>query len=321
MKRIIVLVVLLLSAVTVQAVELGGGYNEQIGSIYNALIVKSRVKWVRAYVNIPRNYLTYGSNLNPPGTPPTYPIAGVVEDNIFQEPDHVGSDADVLAVAAVDRLINAKTARVDCQPIKIILSLKHDFTYPYQDKPPVGRVPTTIAEWGYLLTAIETLLTTNNRGQYIDILVVGNEPMYEVQPNTDQTTADNYVAYLNFLIGNLDALKKSNHWGFEIFVGALNRPSFLTAPPNTILPAVLNVLQSNPTSVAGIDLHEHVMDPSEALLDIQLVKQYLQPGQKIISTEFSLIELWTYHQKNPLGSGAREMATRKRLSCGSGSMI
>jgi hypothetical protein len=297
-----VLAALLSSAVTARAVELGGGYNEQLANIYNALIVKSGVKWVRAYVNIPRNCLTFAY---PFGTPPPNPITGIVEGNIFQETSHVSSDADVLAVAAVDRLINTKAVMVDGQPMKIILSLKQDFTYPYANVPPFGRVPTTIEEIGYLLTAIENLLTTNDRGKYIDILVVGNEPMYEVQPNTDQATADNYVAYLNVLIPALEALRSNNNWGFQIFVGALNHPSSPDNAGNTILPAVLNFLRDNPQRVAGIDLHEHVMDPNDVVGDIQLVKQYLQPGQKIISTEFSLIELWNARQNQPLGQWGR----------------
>jgi hypothetical protein len=76
------------------------------------------------------------------------PITGIVEGNIFQETSHVSSDADVLAVAAVDRLINTKAVMVDGQPMKIILSLKQDFTYPYANVPPFGRVPTTIEEIG-----------------------------------------------------------------------------------------------------------------------------------------------------------------------------
>lgn len=52
----------------------------------------------------------------------------------------------------------------------------------------------------------------------------------------------------------------------------------------------------------GIDLHEHVMSPCDVLDDIHVVKQYLQPNQKIISTEFSLILLWDAHQNDTLGS-------------------
>ncbi len=297
MNRIALLFAVLMSSpLASQAVELGGGYNEQISDINHALIAKSGVRWVRAYVNVPRNYLIYA---NPPDSDPPNPITGIVERNLFQSLDHVSSDADVLAVAAVDKLIDTKAVMVDCRPTKIILSLKHDFTYPY--KPPHGRVPSTIDEWGNLLTAIETLLTTKDRGKNIDILVVGNEPMFEVQPNTDQETADNYAAYLNFLIGNLHELKNDNGWTFEIFVGALNRPSSLTSPVNTIVPAVLSVLHDNPQLVAGIDLHEHVMDPTEVSLDIELVKHFLQPNQKIISTEFSLIELWKDRVGKPLG--------------------
>jgi len=297
MNRIALLIAVLMSCpLASQALELGGGYNEQIADINHALIAKSGVTWVRAYVNVPRNYLTYG---NPPDSDPPNPITGIVEGNLFQSLDHVSSDADVLAVAAIDKLIDTKAVMLDCRPVKIILSLKHDFTYPY--KPPHGRVPGTIAEWGNLLTAIETLLTTNDRGKNIDILVVGNEPMFEVQPNTDQETADNYAAYLNFLIGNLHALKIEMGWTFEIFVGALNRPSNVTSPANVIVPAVLGVLQDNPDLVAGIDLHEHVMNPNDVADDIRFVKDFLQPRQKIISTEFSLIELWKDRTDKPLG--------------------
>ena len=299
MKRVIVLAAFLVSSVAAQAVELGGGYNEQLADVYNALIVKSKIKWVRAYVNIPRNYLTYQY---PPFTALPNPIGGVMEGNLYQQPDHVSSDADVLAIAAVDRLIYAKTVKVHCDPIKVILSLKHDFTYPYNDKFPFGRVPTTPEEQEYVFEAIKTLLETNDRGQYIDILVVGNEPMFEIQPNTEESTASAYFNYLNFLVPKLDDLKNTKGWNFDLFVGALNRPSNLNTPPNTILPAVLNFLQANPKRIAGIDLHEHVMEPTDVRLDIQLVKQYLQPGQKIIATEFSLIELWNAHQNDLLGA-------------------
>jgi len=36
--------------------EVGAGYNEQIANINNSLVAKSGVRWVRAYVNLPRNY-------------------------------------------------------------------------------------------------------------------------------------------------------------------------------------------------------------------------------------------------------------------------
>lgn len=304
MRWVVVVAMLVLTVVGAEALELGANYNEALADVYNALIVKSGVTWVRAYVNVPRNFLTHCGIL--PIFPATCPITGVLDGNIFQEPAHVSSDADVLAVAAVDKLINTKTVLVNGQPIKIILSLKHDFTYPYADEPPFGRIPDTDAERGFLIEAITKLLTTNGRGQHIDILVVGNEPMFEIQPNNLQTTADNYVKYLNELITALDALKQQKEWTFEIYVGALNHASVLgPAPPapgaNTIRQAVLDVLQSNPKRVAGIDLHEHVMSPSDALLDILAVKPYLQPGQRIISTEFSLVLLWFAHQKDPLG--------------------
>lgn len=302
-----------------RATELGGGYNEQIANLNNSIIAKSGVKWVRAYVNLPRNYLTFGEieNIDPPGL--VYPIVGAVEGNITQPLAAVSSDADVLAIAALDQLINAKSVVVGGGPVKVILSLKHDFSYPYPVGQPIPAngfpdwdTPEGKAEIEVLLTTIKGLLTTHNRGNAIDIIVTGNEPMFEIQPNTSPETAANYGKYLNVLISQLDAWKQEqnllagNNWKYQIFVGALNSPipppdPLLPELPNQILPVVLNVAQTNPL-VDGLDLHEHVMDPREARSDIRYVKSFLRSDQKIISTEFSIIKLLAANQNEPLGS-------------------
>lgn len=211
MTRIFVLLLLLISKL--EALELGAGYNEQLANIYNPLIVKSGSKWARAYVNVTRNYMTYA---NPVNTAPPNPINGYIQANIYQYPAHVSSDADVLAISVLDNLVFTKTQSVGLEPVKIILSLKHDFTYPYQNVAPYGSVPDTESERQFLFDAIQGLLETNSRGQYIDILVVGNEPMFEMQPNTDPDTATRYIEYLDFLIPRLVALKASKGWAFAI---------------------------------------------------------------------------------------------------------
>ncbi|MBI4469733.1 MAG: hypothetical protein HY650_10470 [Acidobacteria bacterium] len=110
----------------------------------------------------------------------------------------------------------------------------------------------------YLMRAIEKFLTTHNRGAYIHILVVGNEPMFEV-PDSD---ADKYEAYLQFLIDRVDALRTANAgWTYEIFTGALNRASELGAkvPPHPILQKIITITKEN-TKVSGIDLHLSYFD-------------------------------------------------------------
>ncbi len=307
--------------------EIGAGYNEQIANINNSVIAKSGVRWVRAYVNLSRNYWVFKDTFSPPPSPtpspwPRSPITGLVEGNIIQEASNVSSDADTLAVSALDQLINAKTVFSGGAPVKVILSLKHDFSFPYPEKAtvPPDQFPdlntaSGLAEIQEMVASIENLLITNNRGDNIDILVTGNEPMFEIQPNSDPDTARKYKLYLNYLIQQLVDLKASentktvagvqNTWDFQIFVGALNSP--INPPPsaNVILPAVLEVARDN-VNVSGIDLHEHVAATGEVRSDIQYVKDQTKfrplgglPLQ-IISTEFSIIRLFEANMNNPV---------------------
>jgi hypothetical protein len=303
--------------------EIGAGYNEQIANINNSVIAKSGARWVRAYVNLSRNYWVFANTFSPPPSPTPSPwprsaITGLEEGNIIQQTSNVSSDADTLAVAALDQLINAKTVFADGAPVKVILSLKHDFSFPYPDKAivPPDQFPdfstaSGKAEIEEMVASIENLLITNNRGDSIDILVTGNEPMFEIQPNSDPDTARKYKLYLNYLLAELVSLKarqnlkSGNTWDFQIFVGSLNSP--INPPPaaNVILPAVLEVARDN-VNVAGIDLHEHVAATDEVHSDIQYVKDQTKfralgalPLQ-IISTEFSIIRLFEANLNNPL---------------------
>ncbi len=307
--------------------QIGAGYNEQIADINNATVARSGARWVRAYVNLSRNYWTFANTFSPPPSPTPSPwprsaITGLVEGNIVQENSAVSSDADTLAVAALDQLINTKTVFAKGQPVKVILSLKHDFSYPYPsnakvppDQFPDAATPAGLAEVQEMVASIENILVTNNRGDSIDILVTGNEPMFEIQPNNDPDTARKYKLYLNYLITALVNLKASqnmlvgNSWDFQIFVGALNSPlDAARATSNVILPAVLEVARDN-VNVDGIDLHEHVADTRQVRKDIQYVKHETklrpigaQPLQ-LISTEFSIIQLFEEWMTKPATSG------------------
>jgi hypothetical protein len=308
--------------------EIGAGYNEQIANINNEIIDKSGARWVRAYVNLARNYWVFANTFPPPQpspTPnpwPTSAITGIIDGNLIQQASSVSSDADTLAVAALDQLINTKSVFANGSPVKVILSLKHDFSYPYPgnatispDQFPDFATPAGKAEIELMVDSIINILTTNNRGNSIDIVVTGNEPMFEIQPNNNPDTGRKYKLYLNYLIDELVALKaqqntlSGNSWDFQIFVGALNSkldPS--NAAANVIIPAVLEVARDN-VNVSGIDLHEHVADPKQVRADIQYVKDNTkfrplgaQPLQ-LISTEFSMIKLFEANMNNAQNVG------------------
>jgi hypothetical protein len=295
--------------------ELGGGFNGYLGDIDNALILTSGIKWARAYINIQRNFLTFT------GCPGSSCTVGVLSDNINgaqSDPNDdaasFSSDEDVLAVYAVDGLVAAKSvgcqpppANGTCPPFKIILSLKLDFKYDGAGIPaPNSRYETAIFK------AVTQFLTNNNLGSQIDILVLGNEPMYETPlgttPAESIAAALKYGTFLNRFIDKVWALKTVHPpapgvWNYDIYTGSLDKPYYYVGPSakpewkQTFGPLIQNIIwitARNP-KVTGIDLHEHVMSVDAAAGDVDYVNgQIFRAGaiKKIISTEFSLVPLW-----------------------------
>ena len=306
MKRLIILAVLLLSPMSAGAQELGGGYNQFIPDIYNGLVARSKVKWVRAFLNIPRNYLVFDPMCIDFGC-----VVNVLSSNISEPPDAVSTEDEMLAIAAASKIPELKSVSVDGQPIKIILSLKLDYKYQNMGVPSVDSPAGQ-----YLMSAIEELLTNANLGSYIDILVVGNEPMFEVPISEAGRCPDgNYCKLLNALIDEVYGLKAANGWSYQIFTGALNHAyeNGTTIPPNPILADIIDITKTNP-KVSGIDLHEHVQSVAEADSDLNFIRNTEGITKEIISTEFSLVELWNSHANDHLGAwGARNGFSRDTL--------
>lgn len=188
MKKITLLLFSLLSLQTAFAQEIGANFNENIENIDPSLLSKAEVKWVRAFVNIPRYFLTVDKNGK---------ITGVNNKAI--------KNFDI------SPLTNLKGN-------KIILSLKLDFKFKK-----IGAPEENSMEETYLLNAIKLFLSEKNLGGKIKILVVGNEPMWET-PNGD---AKKLGAITNKIITLSNDLKISQNWNYEIFTGALNRVSEL----------------------------------------------------------------------------------------------
>jgi len=281
MNRMIAGAALLVSGTMMaHSAELGGNYNQYLYDIDNSLIAKSGITWVRGFINIPRNFLVVDSSGR---------VTGVLDSNISQEPDSDSDDTDILAISAVSKLIDAKSVMVGGHPVKVILSLKLDFKYMKMGVPEAGS-----PAMDYLISAVEKCLVKNNLGASIDILVVGNEPMWET-PDGD---ADKYEAFLNLLIDKLDGLRAANAgWKYEIFTGALNRASELKN--NAILRKIVKITEEN-SKVAGVDLHLHVGAISAAEDDVSFARQTFGKDKKIISTEFSLVHLWDNHRNDAL---------------------
>jgi hypothetical protein len=326
MKRIVVLAALLLGVAftalpasasgppPVTLPQLGGGFNGYLGDINNSLILKSGVKWARAYIDVQRNFLTFS------GCPGPQCSVGVLASNIVDtevyaktDPDTVSPVDDVLAVYAVKKLVAAKSVGcqppVDgsCPPFNLILSLKLDFDYKNAGIPePNSQYEKAIFD------AVTLFLTYNDLGSQIDILVLGNEPMFETPlgntPQASALAAAKYATFLTRFIAMLHGLQ-SNHspyidlWDFKIFTGSLDRPySYVSSSASNrsrntfgpIIQSIIDITAKNP-NVAGIDLHEHVASIKDAANDVDYVNaQFALAGanRQIISTEFSMVLLW-----------------------------
>lgn len=290
MRIVAIVLVLLLVAPGARATELGANYNQYLPDIYNGALARAGVRWVRGFVNVQRNYLTFDA-------PNPSVITGVLEGNIAQKGDIVSGSADILAVQAVDKFVEVKGMKVRGERLKTILSLKTDFKVGCVVGKPaacagVPAVGTPAMQ--SLLTAIHDRLLANDLGAYVDILVVGNEPMFE----TPVADARRYGEYLDLLVAELVKLRTAQGWSFRIFAGALNKASTLKDDP--ILETVLDVVNRN-ADVEGLDLHLHVRSLAEADADLDFVRNTKGVSKDIVTTEFSLVGLWTEKAHEKLG--------------------
>jgi hypothetical protein len=270
LKQVVLAMILLLSFSLrpLFSQDLGANFNENIDKVTPTIVAKTNVKWVRGFVNIPALCLNITS-------------AGVVTG--------VNQTA-IQNLTRLDNMATAKTVNAGDQPVRMIFSLKLDFLNTNMGVPAVGTPTMT-----YLMSAIEKVLTRKNFGANIDILAVGNEPMWET-PTAD---ADKYEAFLNLLIDKVDSMRTANNWNYEIYAGALNKANSNTT--HTILQKVLKIAKQNP-KIVGLDMHEHVTTLTEAENDIKYIRTSQQFTKELMCTEFSLVWLWGAHASDALGS-------------------
>ena len=289
--HLIILALILLNPVPANAAacpnpapELGANYNQYIADIDPGLLARSKVKWVRTFVDIERNYLTFSRDGS---------ISGILTSNVSQGSSPVSTPSENLAIYSINHFVNSKSVSVGGNPIKTIVSLKFDFKYRNSGVP-----RKNTKQMNDLLWAVAQFLTANNLGAHIDILVVGNEPMFETP--TDQKDVANFGTFMNLLISEVASLKSwFPGWNYQIYVGALNKASTLRNDP--ILQQIISITNSN-SAVAGLDLHEHVASLQEQADDLNFIRNTENVTKPIISTEFSLVGLWDAHENDTLGS-------------------
>src|SRR5262245_21013191 len=207
------------------ATELGGNYNQYVCDLYNGLVTKSGVQWVRVFVNVPRNYLAYDDPTNP------NLVTGVQTSNLEQHSDPVSGESEQLGIATATKLQQLQHTGAKGQPAKVILNLKLDLKFRPDPTAPGTGIPVPGTEvFGYWVQAISEFLTQHGLGASVDVLVLGNEPMFEVPD--DPVSAGQYETFLEGLIPAVAALRDpSRGLDFQIFLGALDKPSTLASSP------------------------------------------------------------------------------------------
>lgn len=241
-----------------QGTLLGANFNEKIVDIEPQQIIDSKMEWVRVFVNI-NKFLRFDDN--------DY-IIGIRQQFLddFEEMSYLK--------ALTTHTVNGKR-------IKIILSLKFDFKRNNMGVPSLNSPVTQ-----YLIDITKQILQKSGIAEDIDILVVGNEPMWETPGNE----VDKLGGFFNLLIDTLDSWKHNNaNWNYQIYTGALNRASELQFN-NAILKKVFDIAKQN-EKIEGLDLHSHIKTITEANDDVEWVRKQ-GFNKELIVTEFSLHRLF-----------------------------
>jgi len=286
---------------TAGATQLGGNYNQYVCDIANSLIVRSGVKWVRSFVSVPRNLLAYGDPADPNR------VTGVLD--VVQASDAVSGASERLGTQTVTKLRQLQHLGARGRNVRVVLNLKLDMKYVPDPAAPVPVAPVPVRgspEYGYWRDAVVRLLTTDgghglNVGPAVDVLVLGNEPMFEVPD--DPASAVAYRAFLQALVADVARMRDSAGLRFQIFLGALDKPS--QDPKSPILGVVVDEVNANP-AVDGLDLHLHEDRLADVAADLDFVRREKRVTKQLIVTEFSLVGLWNAHANDPLGDWGRE---------------
>lgn len=248
------------------AQDLGANFNENISEplIRVNELKSSGVNWVRGFVNIPGKYLNISQGV----------ITGVKTSAINNSSE---TAEFVLAKQSLGKRVN------------FVMSLK----LPFENLTGLVPVPGT-SDFKYVIEATETFLLSHNLAKNIEILVLGNEPMWE-----NGGDAADYKIFLNAFADTVAAWKIKHNWDFMVFAGALNRVEELKKNETVI--ATMDVAKNN-NNIDGIDLHVHAINVNEAENSFRHIREGLGFNKKMITTEFSMNRLLSGKTKETLGN-------------------
>jgi hypothetical protein len=250
----------------------GANFNERIWEIDQNDIADSKVSWIRAFIPIMSFVNT--STING-----VKQITGINQTKL--------DSYDAASLVSVSQMPSGN------ETIKLIISFKFDFLTA------TNRVPTaSSSEADILVNITNQLLNKSGLGNNVDILVVGNEPMWETPSGT--TNVDNLGAFTTRMINEVYNWKTTNsNWKYDIFAGSINR--FSQLPTNPIRNKILSIAKNN-DKVVGLDLHCHIGSTTEIVEDFRQLREDNAFTKDVISTEFSLFRIFEDHKGDNLGT-------------------
>jgi hypothetical protein len=168
-----------------------------------------------------------------------------------------------------------------------VLSLK----FPYFDNPiPNPGSPDMETELRRLDKVLPAVMNK------VDILTIGNEPFIETQEKDWPRINAFYEALARHVIDYRD-----KHFGAnrktQLYMGALNhldREKWRTAAERWMA-----FVRDTP-SISGTDIHPHLPEPGADQPYLDFVLPRMRPDQKFLATEFSLVQFWADHLKDPV---------------------
>jgi len=250
----------------------GANFNERIWEINQNEIADSKVSWIRAFI----------------------PITSFVNTSMINGVKQItGINQAKLDSYDAASLVSVSQMSSGSETIKLIISFKFNFLTA------TNRVPAArSSEADILVNITNQLLNKSGLGNNIDILVVGNEPMWETPTGT--TNVDNLGAFTIRMINEVYNWRTTNsNWKYDIFVGSINRFSQLSTNP--IRNKILSIAKNN-DKVVGLDLHCHIGSTTEIVEDFRQLREDNGFTKEVISTEFSLFRIFEDHKGDNLGT-------------------
>lgn len=198
--------------------------------------------------------------------------------------------ADIAASTFASQFIAAKKA---VPSAKMVFTLKTVF----ENLP--GEVPAKgSAGAAYVIDCMKEVLLHDNLGANVDVLVLGNEPMWE---NGDAEGNDrNYCDFVTALASAVAGWKAEYGWSFKVFTGALNRVS-LQYKKDGLIPLLVQTASAC-DDINGLDLHLHAATVAEFNDCLNIVRNTYGFKKELMCSEVSVV--WKFDEilNNPLGS-------------------